>query len=822
MTISYNWLCDYLPVKIEPERLSRILTSIGLEVEGIEFYESVKGGLKGLVIGEVLESAPHPNADKLKLTRVATGGAEPLSIVCGASNVAVGQKVVVALPGTTIYPVKGEPITLRIAKIRGIESHGMICAEDEIGLGESHAGIMVLPADVKVGTPAADYFQPYTDHLIEIGLTPNHMDAMSHWGVARDVCAWLSHHEKGEFRPKQPSTQSFKIANNSLPVAVTIEDTRSCKRYSGITIKGITIRESPRWMQDKLKAIGIRSINNIVDSTNFVLHELGQPLHAFDLEAIEGRKIIVRHLPEGTPFVTLDEKERRLSAEDLMICNAKEPMAMAGVFGGLHSGIKDDSKDIFLESAWFDPTTIRKTSFRHGLRTDAATHFEKGMDISGTVNALKRAAVLIRELAGGEIASDIVDVYPDPGNKIQVALKYHYLKVLSGKNYHPDAVRNILQALGFEIIKDGIDAIVVAVPWHKPDISLPADLVEEIMRIDGLDNIVIPGAITLSPAVESDGARASRKSAVANYLVGQGFNEILTNSITNSAYYTGQELETAVKMINNLSAELNILRPSLLETGLESIGYNLNRQVPSLRFFEFGKTYHTGGVGKYEEINHLGLYLTGPLQEDSWKGKGKAVDVYYVKGLCEKLFRLLGLELPDWEPREQAKLEQGLAIFRPGKTGEKQLFEGDKAKGVLVEIGAVKADVLKRFDCKQELFFVDLYWDRLMELATERVIEFRELPRQLPVYRDLAMVVDKRLSFEAVEKAVRKAKVDKLREVKLFDIFESEKLGKDKRSLALSFTFLDEEKTLTDKEIEGLVTRLIETLEKEVGAEIRK
>ena len=808
MTISYNWLSDYLPVKIEPERLSRILTSIGLEVEGVEHYESVRGGLKGLVIGEVLECVPHPNADKLKVTKVATGGPEPLSIVCGASNVAAGQKVVVALPGTTIYPTKGEPITLKVAKIRGVESHGMICAEDEIGLGDSHAGILVLPEDVKVGTPAADYFQPYTDHLIEIGLTPNHMDAMSHWGVARDVCAWLSHHEKGEFRPKQPSTQGFKIASNSLPVTVTIEDTQGCKRYSGLTIKGITIKESPKWMQDKLKAIGIRSINNIVDITNFVLHELGQPLHAFDLTAIEGQKIIVRHLPEGTPFVTLDEKERRLSAEDLMICNAREPMAMAGVFGGLHSGIKDDTRNIFLESAWFDPIVIRKTSFRHGLRTDAATHFEKGLDISGTVNVLKRAAVLIMELAGGEIASDIVDVYPDPANKIQVALKYHYLKVLSGKSYHPDAVRNILQALGFEIVKDGIDALVVAVPWHKPDITLPADLVEEIMRIDGLDNIAIPGAITISPAVETDGSRASRKSAVAHYLVGQGFHEILTNSITNSAYYTEKELATAVKMINNLSAELNILRPSLLETGLESVGYNLNRKITSLRFFEFGKTYHTSGVGKYDEVNHLCLYLTGPLQEDSWKGKGRTVDIYYVKGLCESLFRLLGLSLPDWEPGKEAKLEQALRVDKSGRP--------------LVEAGAVKGEVLKRFDCKQELFFVDFYWDRLMELAVEKKIEFRELPRQLPVYRDLAMVVDKSLSFEAVEKAVRKAKVDKLQEVKLFDIFESEKLGKDKRSLALSFTFLDEEKTLTDKEIEGLVSRLIQTLEKEVSAEIRK
>ncbi len=664
MTISYNWLCDYLPVKIEPERLSRILTSVGLEVEGIEKYESVKGGLKGLVIGEVLECSPHPNADKLKLTRVNTGGPEPLSIVCGAANVAAGQKVVVAVPGTTIYPLKGEPITLKVAKIRGVESHGMICAEDEIGLGESHAGILVLPDTAKVGTAAATWFQSdlYEDYQIEIGLTPNHMDAMSHLGVARDVCAWLSHHENKEYRPKQPSLNGFRVENNSLPVAVTILNTRSCERYSGLSIKGITIKESPRWMQDRLKAIGIRSINNIVDITNFVLHEMGQPLHAFDLAAIKGSRIIVKNLPEGTPFVTLDEKERNLSAEDLMICNAEEGMAIAGVFGGLHSGISDSTKNIFLESAWFNPTDIRRTSFRHGLRTDAATHFEKGMDISGTVNALKRAALLIKELAGGEIASEVVDAYPDPKNKTQGVLMHHYLKKLSGKNYHQDSVKNILLSLGFEIVKDGIDAIHVAVPWHKPDISLPADIVEEIMRIDGLDNIMIPAAITISPSVENNPSQASWKSAAASYLVGQGFNEILTNSITNSAYFNDEELGTAVKMINNLSAELNILRPSLLETGLEPIAYNLNRKSSQLRFFEFGKSYSTSGVGQYAETNHLCLYLTGPLREDSWKGEGTPVDFYYLKGLCENLLPIVGLMAPDWEVLEHPKLSSGRAI----------------------------------------------------------------------------------------------------------------------------------------------------------------
>jgi len=836
MTISYNWLSDYLPVKIEPERLSRILTSVGLEVESLEKYETVKGGLKGLVIGEVLESNPHPNADKLKLTKVDTGGPEPLSIVCGAANVATGQKVIVAVPGTTIYPVKGEPLTLKVAKIRGVESHGMICAEDEIGLGEDHNGILVLPSTAKVGTPAAAFLRNrlYNDYIIEIGLTPNHMDAMSHEGVARDVCAWLSHHENKDHRPKLPSLNAFKTDNNSLPVAVSILNRRGCQRYSGLTLKGITIRESPQWMQEKLKAIGIRSINNIVDITNFVLHEMGQPLHAFDLDAIKGGKIIVKNLPEGTPFVTLDEKERKLSAEDLVICNAEEPMAIAGVFGGLHSGIRETTSNIFLESAWFNPTDIRKTSFRHGLRTDAAVHFEKGMDISGTVNALKRAALLIKELAGGEIASEIVDEYPDPRNKVQVILKHHYLKKLSGKNYHPDAVKNILLGLGFEIVKEGIDAIHVAVPWHKPDITLPADIVEEIMRIDGLDNIAIPSAITISPSVDNDRSRAAWRSAVASYLVGHGFNEILTNSITNSAYYSEKELETAVKMINNLSAELNIMRPSLLETGLESISFNLNRKSGNLRMFEFGKSYHTTGVGNYTEVNHLCLYITGQLREDSWKEKAKPIDFYYIKGLCEKIFGILGLELP-----QQGTISTAAPRNTPVAQGEGQgaeamywqLTSNPKLAGGLslllndepvVELGTVSPALLKQFDCRQEVFFADLNWDLLIKWASGKSTEFRELPRQLPVYRDLAMVVAKSLPFEKVESAIRAAKLDKLQEVKLFDIFESEKLGKDKKSLAVSFTFLDEERTLTDKEIDGMVGKIMTTLERDVQAEIRK
>ncbi len=538
MTISYKWLSEYLPVKVPAERLAQILTSIGLEVEGMETYEEFKGGLRGLVVGEVLTCEPHPNADKLKLTTVNTGHGEPLKVVCGAPNVAAGQKVIVAPVGTTIYPVNHEPITMKQAKIRGEESQGMICAEDEIGLGESHAGILVLPSDLKPGTPAADYFGSYNDTIYEIGLTPNRMDAMSHWGVARDVCAYLSHHNKKDIKPTFPSTNNLAVKKGARPLSVTVENDKACPRYSGICISGVTIAESPTWLQQKLKAIGLRPINNIVDITNFIQHETGQPLHAFDADKIKGNAVIIKNLAEGTTFVTLDEKERKLSAEDLMICDAEGGMCIGGVFGGLHSGVTASTKNIFLESAYFDPITIRKTSFRHGLRTDAAARFEKGTDISATVNVLKRATALILEICGGDIASDIYDVYPQPKMQEQVILKYHYLKKLSGKIYHPDAVKRILQSLGFTIDKETIDALYLSVPHHKPDISLPADIVEEILRIDGLDNVEIPTSITITPSVDDNVDAEVLKEKVSNYLAGLGFNEILTNSITNKAFFT--------------------------------------------------------------------------------------------------------------------------------------------------------------------------------------------------------------------------------------------------------------------------------------------
>lgn len=808
MTISYNWLSEYLPEKLEPEKLSKILTSIGLEVESLEKYEELKGGLEGLVIGQVLECGKHPDADKLSLTKVNIGTGEPLQIVCGAPNVAVGQKVVVATVGSTIYPFAGEPMTMKKAKIRGIESFGMICAEDEIGLSDNHAGILILPADTKVGLPAATYFGAYNDFIFEIGLTPNRMDAMSHIGVAKDVCAWLSHHNKKDTHIKSPFKNTFKPDHQGLQIGVSIENTKACERYAGVSIQEVTIAESPKWLQQKLKSIGLRPINNIVDITNFILHETGQPLHAFDADMITGNKVVVKNLPESTPFVTLDGKERKLSAEDLVICNAEEGMCIAGVYGGAHSGVTTNTKNIFLESAWFNPVSIRKTSFRHGLRTDAATRFEKGVDISNTVNVLKRAAVMIKEIAGGKIASDITDNYPDPKNKTEVAIKYHYLKKLSGKNYHGDTIKNILSGLGFEIIKEGLDDIRVAVPFSKPDISIPADIVEEIMRIDGLDNVEIPSHITISPAVETLAHEAAYKEKIAAYLIGTGFNEIFTNSITNAAYYNEAVLETTIKMINSLSADLNVLRPRMMETGLESIAHNLNRRNSDLQFFEFGKTYSTSEVGKYEEKQHISIYITGKKNADGWKGKGDKADFYFAKGVCEKIATLLGITITNYSVEADDKLDGCILV---------------KVKNdIIATIGSINKKVLEIFEIKQPVLYVDIDWDKALELNKTLKITYTEISKFPAVQRDLAIVVDKNLPYEQVEKATWGAKVNKLTSVNLFDVFESEKLGANKKSMAVSFTFLDEEKTMTDKDIDGMMSKIIGHYEKELNAEIRK
>jgi phenylalanyl-tRNA synthetase beta chain len=809
MTISYNWLSEYLPWSIEPEKLSKILTSIGLEVESLTFYENVKGGLAGLIVGEVLTVAQHPNADKLKITTVNIGAEAPLQIVCGASNVAVGQKVIVATIGTTIYPSTGDPLTMRVAKIRGEESFGMICAEDEIGLGTSHDGIMVLPVDTTVGTPAATLFEPYQDWVYEIGLTPNRMDAMSHLGVAKDVCAYLTHHEK-EAKPVTPFPSSFSPDQNNKTIAVSIENETACKRYAGIELTGVKVSDSPAWLKNRLTAIGVRPINNIVDVTNYILHETGQPLHAFDAAAVTGGKVVVKNVAAGTSFTTLDAKERKLQDSDLLICNATDPMCIAGVFGGAASGVHAGTTSIFLESAWFHPTTIRKTSLHHGLRTDAATRFEKGVDIASTVQVLKRAALLIKEVAGGSISSDITDIYPVVTPKTEVAVKYHYIKKLSGKNYHPEAVKKILTALGFEVIGEGIDELRVAVPYSKPDISIPADLVEEILRIDGLDNIEIPTTITISPAVEVASAKEVIKEKTTQFLVGKGFVEIFTNSITNSQYFTPAVLETAVKMMNNLSADLDVLRPSMLETGLETIAYNCNRRNHNLRLFEFGKTYATTGSGQYSEAEHLCIYLSGLDTEEGWRVKSKEQDLLMAKGILQAVATLTGLPPITWSLQDAPQDAASTCIAAT--------MGGNKI-ATLLEVSPKKR---QQFDIKQAVIFVDIDVSALVNAAEKQKIVYTEVSKFPAVQRDLALVLDRSVTYAAIELAVGTVKLPKLKGIRLFDVFESDKLGVNKKSMALSFTFVDEEKTMTDSETDGMVSKLIGAFEKELGAEIRK
>jgi phenylalanyl-tRNA synthetase beta chain len=814
MTISYNWLCEYLPTvsdgihePIEPAKLSSILTSIGLEVESLEKFEEYKGGFEGLLVGEVMTCEKHPDADKLKITQVSTGNGNLLQVVCGASNVAVGQKVILAPVGSTIYPVNGDPIQLKKAKIRGVESEGMICAEDEIGLGNSHDGIKILSPDTIPGTAVKDLFKPYSDFIFEIGLTPNRMDAMSHLGVAKDVCAWLSFHHKKQSNATLPYPTVFKTGQPGPTMEVIIENNEACKRYSGILLKDIVVGESPRWLQQRLKSIGLKPINNIVDITNFILHETGQPLHAFDADMIAGNKVIVRTLPEGTTFKTLDDKERKLTANDLMICNANEPMCIAGVYGGINSGVSAQTKNIFIESAWFNPVYIRKTSLKHDLRTDAASRFEKGTDISNTVNVLKRAALLIKELAGGEIIGDIVDVYPKPVPKTTVGLKNHYLKKLSGKNYHADDIKNILRSLDFDIVKEGIDELWVDVPYSKSDISLPADIVEEIMRIDGLDNIEIPATISISPAIEKLAEKEKQKEKLANYLCGLGFYEIFTNSITNSAFYDEALLSRSVKMINSLSADLDMLRPEMIQGGLQVIAHNINRKNEDLRLFEFGKTYSTTAANEYTEHNHLAIYITGNLQELHWRSKPAKADFYYLKGVVERSIQLSGLTGIQFENTAHSQLNPAVSI---------------KYKNEVIGVfGQVSEKLLKQFDIKFPVFYADIDRDKLLNPQLTDV-HYHEISKFPAVTRDLSIIVDKNVSYNQVEQIALAQQTDQLKSIRLFDIFESEKIGVGKKSMSLSFQFLDESKTMTDPEIDAFMKKIIRSCEEKLQAEIRK
>jgi phenylalanyl-tRNA synthetase beta chain len=782
-----------MPMKLTPQEISTILTSVGLEVEGMDAFETIKGNLKGIVIGKVQTCLPHLNADKLKITTVDIGESTPVQIVCGASNVAEGQTVVVATVGATLYPIKGEWFEIKKAKIRGEESFGMICAEDEIGLGESHDGIIVLTEDVKPGTVASEYYKlPTADVVFEIGLTPNRMDAMSHMGCVKDILAYLSNRDNQQYIAKIPTIKIEQI-NAKGNINISIEDDSICARYAGLELQHIKVAESPEWLQLKLKAIGLRPINNVVDITNFVMHECGQPLHAFDLQKIAGNEIRIKTVPDKTLFKTLDDKERTLSADDLMICDAEKPMCIAGVYGGADSGVTNNTTSIFLESAWFNAESIRKTSVRHGLRTDASIRFEKGADISNVPFALQRAASLLQELAGATIASQMIDVYPTPKEATLIDVPFEKINQIVGKKYTPSQIKNILTSLCFETIAETPAALTVKVPHSKPDISMLADVVEEIMRIDGLDNIPFTGNIQYNVPSFTKGYTLDVKKQLAQTLVGKGFYEIFTNSITNASYFENQA--EVVTMKNSLSANLDCMRFSMLETGLEVLSYNINRKNTDLKFFEFGKVYSKTET-KFIEEEKCCLYITGNSNAESWIEKQKPVDIYVVKGIVQNLFPALSLSIND-------KLE---------------LIVNKKIVGNIQQVSNEKR---KQFDIKQPVFFVEMNWTDLKNLVQTKKIKYVEIPKFPAVRRDLALILSKEINYIEVEKAIKKANASHLVSTNVFDVFENEKLGTNKKSYALSFTFSDSEKTLTDVEIETSMQKIIDALKSNVQAEIR-
>ncbi|HEY1033141.1 MAG TPA: phenylalanine--tRNA ligase subunit beta [Flavipsychrobacter sp.] len=800
MTISYQWLLQYLPEALPVAELSKILTSIGLEVEAVEKSEAIPGSLEGLVIGEVLSCHKHPNADKLSVTKVSIGNGLELGIVCGAPNVAAGQRVVVATVGTTVHPTEGEPFLIKKAKIRGEESAGMICAEDEIGLGKSHAGIMILPADAKVGMPAAEYFKvPEPDYAIHIGLTPNRSDAMSHMGVARDVCAFLTHHKGTSYQSKLPEVILPAKGNASVDIQVNVKAPEACARYCGIGMAGVKVGESPAWLQQKLRTIGVRSINNVVDITNYVLHEYGQPLHAFDADKIKGGIVNVQFLPQGTVFLSLDEKERKVNDNDLMICDSTDGMCIAGVFGGLNSGVSDTTTNIFLESAYFDPMHVRRTSMHHGLRTDAATHFEKGVDINNVIPALKRAAALIVEIAGGTIASDITDVQARILEPVTVSVSYDYIRSLSGKEYSKEAIKGILVALGFVIESENDTTLMLQVPTNKTDVKQPADIVEEILRIDGLDQVVMPERLNISLTRPMVNDRQLREKN-ANHLTGKGFSEIVTNSIVNSKYYP--ERTDLVRMLNSLSSELDVLRPSMLESGLEVIQYNCNRKNNDLALYEFGKIYQLENGG-YKETHQLALYITGNVTSQSWNQKPVKADSFYLKGIIQSLLLQSGISKASIGYDEQ---------------GAAWMWKNE----VLCRVADVDAAKLKAFEIKQDVLYAVINWDVWQKANAANKIKYAEVAKFPAVDRDLAIVLDKHVSYHEVQQVTEQLKIDALQKFGLFDVFESEKLGAGKKSYALSYTFQVQDRTLTDTEIEQLMQQLIGAYKNKLQAQIRE
>ena len=820
MNISYNWLKEYVNFDLTPEQVAAALTSIGLETGEVEEVQSVKGGLEGLVIGKVLTCEPHPNSDHMHITTVDLGQGEPVQIVCGASNVAAGQKVVVATLGTKLYD-GDECITIKKSKLRGVESNGMICAEDEIGIGTSHEGIIVLPDDVLPGTLAKDYYNIKSDYVLEVDITPNRADACSHYGVARDLYAWLIQNGH-EATLKRPSVEAFAVDNHDLDIDVVVENTKACPRYAGVVVRNVTVKESPEWLQVKLKTIGLRPINNIVDITNYILHAYGQPMHCFDADKIKGGKIVVKTVAEGTPFVTLDGVEHKLSEHDLMVCNAEEPMCIAGVFGGLDSGTTEETKNVFFESAYFHPTWVRKTARHQGLSTDSSFRFERGIDPNGVIYALKEAAILAKELAGGEIACDIKDNYPDPIADFPVELSYKYVNSLIGKEIPAEMIKSIVSSLEMKITSETEEGLSLQVPPYRVDVQRPCDVVEDILRIYGYNNVEIPTSVKSSLSVEGAADKSVKlQNLVSEQLVGCGFNEILNNSLTASAYYEGLETykpENLVRLMNPLSNDLNVLRATLLFGGLESIEHNANRKNADLKFFEFGNCYHYNAgkqnpekaLAPYSEELHMGLWVTGKRVSNSWAHPEENSSVYELKAYVLNIFRRLGVNFGAlvFGTLSDDIYAAAISIYtRGGK--------------LLATLGVLHKKLLKKFDIENEVYYADLNWKELMKAVKNNAVTYKELSKYPAVKRDLALLLDKQVQFAEIEKIAYETDKKLLKSVELFDVYEGKNLEAGKKSYAVSFTLQDENATLNDKQIDKLMGKLVQNLENKLGAKLR-
>jgi phenylalanyl-tRNA synthetase beta chain len=818
MKISYNWIKDYLKIDLEPAKVAEILTGIGLEIEGMDEWISVKGGLEGVVIGEVLTCKKHPDADKLSVTTVDIGAAQPLQIVCGAPNVAAGQKVPVATVGTTVF--KGsESFEIKKSKIRGELSEGMICAEDEIGLGNSHDGILVLNNDAKPGTAAANYFEVIRDLVFEIGLTPNRIDSGSHFGVARDLAAYLNLNAGISKKAVLPSVTDFKPDNHNNPYEVLIENTTDCPRYTGITISGVTIGESPEWLKNKLRAVGLNPINNVVDITNFVQHEIGQPLHSFDADKIDGKRVIIKNLPEKSKFITLDETERSLSSKDLMICNSKEGMCIAGVFGGIKSGITSSTKNIFLESAYFNPVAIRKTSKRHGLKTDASFWFERGADPNITIWALKRATMLIKEIAGGKISSDIVDIYPNPIKNIIVEVNYNNINRLIGKNIEHPVVKRILDLLDIVIKNESGDDLVLEIPSYRVDVKKEADVIEEILRIYGYNNVAISNHVNSTLTYPEKPNKEKIVNIVSDLLSANGFAEIMCNSLNPSSWYvqnTDFNKEELVVLANPLSSDLNAMRQSLLYGGLSSIIWNINRQNLDLKFYEFGHCYfHHKSDHSYPkaddfiEKSSLDIYISGNTGRQSWNFKTNPSDFFNIKSTVEMIISRLGLKTES--------LKTGVSDRKYFAESLTYMFNNK----IVAEAGRISKKYLLQFDIEQDVYYGHIEWDLLLNLIKTHSISFHELPKYPSVRRDLALLLDRGVKFGQIREIALQTEKNILQDVTLFDVYESDNLGKNKKSYAVSFILRDDLKTMTDKNIDKVMNNLIRAFEKGLNAQIR-